>query len=64
MIKVASAFSGFSVKSSTEARKFYREVLGLTVTEHGYGSRIHLPGDVTVFFIPRGRLISLLATPC
>jgi len=54
MLQVLSAFSGFSVKSSTEARAFYSDVLGLKVTTHGYGKRVYLPGDKYVFFYPKG----------
>lgn len=54
MFFIQSAFSGFSVDSSTKAREFYAETLGLEITKHGYGTRIHLPGGATVFFYPKG----------
>lgn len=55
MSKIISAFSGFSVDSSTRARAFYSDILGLKVTTHGYGSRIHLPNEAYVFFYPKGK---------
>ena len=54
MFQVKSAFSGFSVSSATEAREFYSDILGLEITKHGYGTRVHLPGDKYVFFYPKG----------
>jgi len=54
MFTIRSGFSGFSVDSSAKAREFYGETLGLDVTKHGYGTRIHLPGGATVFFYPKG----------
>lgn len=54
MLVIQDAFSGFSVSSSTKAREFYSQILGLTITKHGYGTRIHLPGGSTVFFYPKG----------
>lgn len=54
MFVIQSAFSGFSVDSSARAREFYGETLGLKITRHGYGTRIHLPGGATVFFYPKG----------
>lgn len=54
MLNITSGFSGFSVDSSTRAREFYSETLGLDITKHGYGTKIHLPGGSTVFFYPKG----------
>jgi catechol 2,3-dioxygenase-like lactoylglutathione lyase family enzyme len=54
MFEPKSAFSGFSVDSSVKAREFYSTTLGLEVTKHGYGTRIHLPGGAVVFFYPKG----------
>lgn len=54
MFKIESGFSGFSVDSSTKAREFYAEILGLEITKHGYGTHIHLPGGSVVFFYPKG----------
>lgn len=54
MFKPTSGFSGFSVNSATEARKFYGEVLGLEITSYGYGTRMRLPGGGDAFFYPKG----------
>lgn len=44
-----SAFSGFSVKNAAEAKEFYAQKLGLTVSEEAMGLYLHLPGGVRVF---------------
>src|SRR4051794_20623481 len=53
MLKVQSAFSGFSVNDPAKARAFYGETLGLQVTEEGGGLRIQLPGGGTAFAYPK-----------
>ncbi len=49
------AYSGFSVKDTTSAKKFYSEVLGLDVTDDAEEGalRIHLPGGGEVFVYPK-----------
>lgn len=56
MFKALNAFSGFSVKDTTEAKKFYTEVLGLEVTDGKEEGTInlHLPGGSEVFVYPKG----------
>ena len=55
MFKSKTAFSGFSVDDLTKAKKFYTDVLGLTVEEAGPGVRLHLPEGGTVFAYPKGK---------
>lgn len=56
MFKAVGAFSGFSVKDLSAAKKFYTEVLGLDVTddEKESGLHIHLPKGGEVFVYPKG----------
>lgn len=55
MFEPNGAFSGFSVKSLSETKQFFEEVLGITVTKAGAGLELHLPGgDTTVFVYPKG----------
>lgn len=54
MLKLKGAFSGFSVKNQTEARKFYEEVLGLELQKYPFGTRIQLPGGGETFFYMKG----------
>ena len=49
MFKPKGAFSGFSVDDLANAKAFYTETLGLTMTEEGAGARLQLPGGTTVF---------------
>ncbi len=49
MFKAKSAFSGFSVNDMAGARKFYSDVLGLTVDQDSMGLTLHLPGGAAVF---------------
>jgi catechol 2,3-dioxygenase-like lactoylglutathione lyase family enzyme len=45
-----AAFSGFSVKDLSKAKKFYTDVLGLTVVEEkGMGLQLNLPQGGQVF---------------
>ena len=53
MFKASGAYSGFSVKDTEEAKKFYSEVLGLTVADGEMGLRLRLPGGATVFVYPK-----------
>lgn len=50
-----SSFNGFSVNSAKAAREFYRDVLGLKVAAHGYGTYVELPGGAQLFFYPKGK---------
>lgn len=54
MFEPIGGFSGFSVRSARATRQFYRDVLGLDVRPHGYGTFVTLPGGNTVFFYPKG----------
>ncbi|HZV80255.1 MAG TPA: VOC family protein [Candidatus Binatus sp.] len=48
-----AAFSGFSVDNLDKARRFYRDTLGLAVSDDGPGFRIGLPGEGSVFAYPK-----------
>jgi|SRR5579872_3473306 len=51
-MKFLAGFSGFSVKDLTEAKKFYTDILGLSVTEQkGMGLQVHLPSSESVVFV-------------
>lgn len=53
MLADSPAFSGFAVRDTAAAKAFYREVLGLDVTEnHGILS-LHLAGGATVVAYPK-----------
>ena len=52
MFKPLSAFSGFSVKDAEEAKKFYKGILGLEVSED-MGLHLHLPDGSKVFVYPK-----------
>ncbi|HYK08773.1 MAG TPA: VOC family protein [Candidatus Eisenbacteria bacterium] len=50
MFTSLAAFSGFSVKDLSKAKKFYTDVLGLTVVEEkGMGLQLNLPQGGQVF---------------
>lgn len=53
MAQVQSAFSGFSVDSLGEAKRFYAQTLGLSVDENPMGLQLKLPGGGTVFIYPK-----------
>ena len=54
MFKILAAFSGFSVRNLEAAKKFYRDILGLKITEEkGMGFKLHLPGGGQVFVYPK-----------
>lgn len=49
MFKDVKAFSGFSVKEITEAMKFYKETLGLEISQTMGQLVLHIAGGGTVF---------------
>jgi catechol 2,3-dioxygenase-like lactoylglutathione lyase family enzyme len=49
MLKAKAAFSGFSVDDLAKAKKFYTEILGLTIADELMGLRLQLPGGGSVF---------------
>ena len=53
MFKDSKAFSGFSVKDTAEAKKFYSEVLGLDVTDEYGMLKLHLATGGTVIMYPK-----------
>lgn len=54
MFSADKAFSGFAVDDTAAARTFYADVLGLDVTETGYGMLdLHLPGGAHVLVYPK-----------
>lgn len=54
MIDPTTAFSGFSVRDTTEARAFYEDVLGLPVTEDHGMLRLGVGGGAPVLVYPKG----------
>jgi catechol 2,3-dioxygenase-like lactoylglutathione lyase family enzyme len=53
MLGEVEAFSGFSVNDLPAAQKFYREILGLKVTEEPAGLGLQLAGGGRVFIYPK-----------
>ena len=54
MLQDSAAFSGFSVNDLQKAKDFYRDTLGLTVTEeHNMGITLHLGSGAKVFVYPK-----------
>lgn len=55
MLSISGAFSGFSVIDTREAAAFYRDVVGLQVSEAGMGGimRLDLPGGGHVILYPK-----------
>ncbi|MET4140733.1 VOC family protein [Pedobacter sp. UYP1] len=49
MFKDVKAFSGFSVKEISEAMKFYKEILGLEISQTMGQLVLHIAGGGTVF---------------
>jgi predicted enzyme related to lactoylglutathione lyase len=49
MFKDVKAFSGFSVKDISEAMKFYKEILGLEISQTMGQLVLHIAGGGTVF---------------
>lgn len=54
MFEPKYAFSGFSVNNLDDTRAFYRDVLGLEVTDEGAGLHLHLPSGARVLVYPKG----------
>lgn len=56
MVTILGAFSGFSVDDTDVAKSFYRDKLGLDVTDAGMGGiiQLHLPGGAIVIAYPKG----------
>jgi len=52
MFSPKAAFSGFSVNDLGQAKEFYTETLGLTVTDGVGGTRIQLPGGSQAWMYP------------
>jgi catechol 2,3-dioxygenase-like lactoylglutathione lyase family enzyme len=52
MIKILSAFSGFSVPDIAQAKQFYKEVLGLEVNEQPEGLEVKAAGAAAIFIYP------------
>jgi catechol 2,3-dioxygenase-like lactoylglutathione lyase family enzyme len=53
MFKDADAFSGYSVDDLDRAQQFYRETLGLSVTQSPAGLELELGGGGRVFVYPK-----------
>lgn len=49
MITISGSFSGYSVNDQQAALTFYRDTLGLEVTDTGMGLDVSLPGGQHVF---------------
>lgn len=49
MIKFISSFSGIAVTDITEARRFYVDVLGLSIKNEDMGMSLELPGGGELF---------------
>jgi predicted enzyme related to lactoylglutathione lyase len=49
MFKNAKAFSSFSVKDITKAKKFYGQTLGLKISDEMGGLHLHLAGGNKIF---------------
>lgn len=54
MLENSPAFSGYSVDDVPTAARFYRETLGLNVTEENGLLTLHLPGDRDTLIYPKG----------
>jgi catechol 2,3-dioxygenase-like lactoylglutathione lyase family enzyme len=53
ILEAANAFSGFSVDDLDRAKQFYRETLGLSVSEIPAGLELQLGGGGRVFVYPK-----------
>ena len=53
MFRDSKAFSGFSVDNLEKAKEFYRQVLGLEVTEMNGLLQLHLAGGASVLIYPK-----------
>jgi catechol 2,3-dioxygenase-like lactoylglutathione lyase family enzyme len=53
MLKKSKAYSGFSVDDTEKAKRFYRETLGLDVSESNDQLNLNLAGGTTVLIYPK-----------
>ena len=53
MLTTSGSFSGFSVDDQAAAAAFYRDTLGLDVTDTGMGLELSIPGGQHVFIYPK-----------
>jgi catechol 2,3-dioxygenase-like lactoylglutathione lyase family enzyme len=53
VIDTTKAFSGFAVKDVTEAARFYREALGMEVSEENGLLSLHLSDDHVILAYPK-----------
>jgi predicted enzyme related to lactoylglutathione lyase len=54
MLKHSKAFSGYSVNDLRQAKKFYQDVLGLTVKDNPMGLlELHIEGTTPVILYPK-----------
>ena len=53
MLQAQAAFSGLSVNDLEAARKFYTDVLGLTLDDETMGLQFKLPGGGALFIYPK-----------
>jgi catechol-2,3-dioxygenase len=53
MFKNTKAFSGFSIDDIVEARRFYSETLGLSVTEEHGMLTLHIAGSRDALVYPK-----------
>lgn len=49
MMKIETAFSGFSVDDIAKAKQFYTEVIGLPIKSERMGLELELPGGQSLF---------------
>ena len=54
MLEQSKAFSGFSVDDIAEAKRFYGDALGLSVTEANGMLNLATPGDRVTLIYPKG----------
>jgi predicted enzyme related to lactoylglutathione lyase len=54
VLENSPAFSGYSVDDISEAKRFYADTLGLTVSEHDGLLTLHLPGGRDTLIYPKG----------
>ena len=53
MIKQNQAFSSFSVNDLQQAKQFYRDILGMDVSENEYTLELHIGGGQKVMVYPK-----------
>lgn len=52
-MNINGGYGGFSVKDLDEARKFYTETLGLTISNDEMGLMLELPSGSKIFIYPK-----------